>query len=228
MLKHLTHIITESGKGLLSFILVSFFIFSTNKTISAQESEEKPFTYGARIGLNMPTITSENKDNSLGIGFTAGLGAKYAMSYSSSIIADLQYNMIGSSSCNIIDISGANTKTKLYGRTTLHYITIPIVYQYYFTDILGLELGPQFGFCLGGREKTKSGNEDWLSWNLTSDNYNVFDFGITTGIYTNNLIPVDDLFVSLRAYFGLTNVMKDVGSNKNICIQLGIGYIIGR
>ena len=56
--------------------------------------------------------------------------------------------------------------------------------------------------------------------------YNAFDIGMIIGLYTDNLIPQDNFFVSLRAYFGFLDVVKEAGSNKNISIQISVGYTI--
>jgi len=178
-----------------------------------------------RMGVNMSSLTNID-DAGLELGFTAGAGVKYKFPENSSVLSDILYSTGGKSSSSMIDT--VSVSIKIYDKIHLHYLAIPIVYQYYFTDVLGLEIGPQFGFCLAGKRKMKTGNEEWSSVKLTSSDYHVFDFGILAGIYTNNLTSENDFIVSLRAFFGLTDVMRNEGKNKNICIQLGIAYIIGK
>lgn len=203
--------------------MLLFLIFSMLNRTEAQNLDR--LHLGMRLAINMSTLT-EIEDSGLEFGFTAGAGIKYEISENRSALAEVLYSTGGKSSSSTVVNSRDNIK--IYDKIHLHYLKIPVVYQYYFTDILGLEIGPQFGFCLGGKKKTRTGNEDWSATKLTSDEFHVFDFGILTGIYTNKLTSENDLIVSLRAYFGLTNVMKDEGGNKNVCIQIGIAYIIGK
>lgn len=223
MLKNIPYINDKYCKRLSSFVTLLFLIFSMLNRTEAQNIDNLHF--GMRLTLNMSTIT-EIEDSGLELGFTAGAGIKYEISENSSALAEILYSTGGKSSSSTVINSKDNIK--IYDKIHLHYLRIPVVYQYYFTDILGLEIGPQFGFCLSGKKKTKTGNEDWSATKLTSDDYHVFEFGILTGIYTSKLTSENDLIVSLRAYFGLTNVLKNEGGNKNVCIQLGFAYIIGK
>lgn len=223
MLKQFTNIKTEFKESILPIFLLVFIINVGFETKA--QSFGNSLNFGFRVNLNMSSITGST-DTGLKLGATAGIGIQYEMNEKSSLFAELLYSTGGNSSSKAIDTAGI--KVKIYDKIHLNNIVIPIVYQYYFTDILGLEIGPQLGFCLGGKEKARVGNESWTSVRLNSSNYNIVDFGIITGIFTKNITQEDNLYISLRAYFGLTNVMKDKGANKNISIQLGVGYIIGR
>ncbi|MCQ2322349.1 MAG: PorT family protein [Bacteroidales bacterium] len=223
MPKDLSYINEKYGKRLPCFVVLLFLILYPLSRAEAQSLDQLHF--GMRLGLKMSTLTGI-EDAGMELGFTAGAGARYELSGNSSVLAELLYSTGGKSSSTTV--SDFNDNIKIYDKIHLHYLKIPIVYQYYFTDILGLEIGPQLGFCLGGKMKTKTGNEDWSAARLTSDDYHVFDFGVLTGIYTNNLTSGNDFIVSLRACFGFTNVMRDECGNKNVCIQLGIAYIIGK
>lgn len=223
MLKHFAHITMNCRERYASFI---FFVFAIASSVATNaQSVSKDITFGLRAGLNMTTLAGST-ESGLDLGFTAGVGAKYNISDNSSFSAELLYTSGGMSTSKTID--STSTKVKVYDKTHLHYLAIPIVYQYYFKDILGLEIGPQIGFCLGGKDKNRIGNESWISSKLTTSDYNVFDCGLVAGIYTNDITQENDFFISLRAYFGLTNVMKNEGNNKNICIQFGVGYFIGK
>lgn len=223
MLKYVSHTKMNFREKLTSFIL-TVFVFISGIEVNAQNFTDN-LSFGLRAGLNMTTVSGIT-ESGLELGFTAGVGSKYSISGNSSMSAELLYTTGGMSAD--ITVETSDTKIKTYDKIHLHYIAIPVVYQYYFTDILGLEIGPQFGFCLGGKEKNKIGNGNWVPTKLSSADYNVFDCGILAGIYTNNISQGNDFLVSLRVYFGLTDAMKYEGSNKNICIQFGIGYIIGK
>lgn len=204
-------------------MVLLLFIFGSEFASFCQDTGSA-FKCGIRANINMATVTGD--ESGMELGLSVGPGIKYIKTKNSSILIEVLYSTGGESSSSIIE--NPNVNVKIYNKLHLNYIRIPLIYQYYFTDILGFEIGPQFGFCLGGKTKVRTGNEDWIPRKLSSNDYNIFDFGLVTGIYTNHLTSENDFIVSLRAYFGFTDVMKNVGSNKNICIQLGIAYIIGK
>lgn len=223
MLNYVSHT-KKNFRGNLKTFLMMILAVTFGIEVNAQNFTDN-LSFGLRAGLNMTTVSGIT-ESGLELGFTAGVGSKYNISGNSSLSAELFYTTSGMSANKSIDTIGV--KVKIYNKIHLHYLAIPIVYQYYFTDILGIEIGPQVGFCLGGKEKNKIGNESWVPSKLSPTDYNVFDCGILAGIYTNNITQENDFLVSLRVYFGLTDAMKYEGSNKNICIQFGIGYIIGK
>ena len=205
-----------TAKGLMTFLAVLFFIFNGD-ILKAQNND---YQLGVRGGIGMSTI-SGFQNNGLKVGLAIGGFGKYFIAENMSIIADIDYSMGGQQSERWI--TGERDEVKEYRKYRLHYINMPVLYQYYFTDILGLEAGFNMRYCVAGNLKTKIGNDSWKSAEL---DYNNFDFGIIFGVYTDKLIPSEDFFVSLRAYFGFLDVVKEVGSNKNMSVQVTVGYTI--
>lgn len=206
-----------TSKGFAALVAVLFILLSGGTSVKAQNAD---YQLGVRGGVGMATL-SGFQNNGLKLGIAAGFYGKYFLSENTSIIADLDYSMGGQQSEKWL--SGNRDEIKEYRKYSLHYINLPILYQHYFIDILGVEAGLNFRYCLGGNLKTKIGNEGWHQTNLDHNN---FDFGIIFGVYTDNLIPHDDFFVSLRAYFGFLDVVKDVGSNHNVSVQVSVGYTL--
>ena len=200
----------------MTFLAVLFFIFNGD-ILKAQNND---YQLGVRGGIGMSTI-SGFQNNGLKVGLAIGGFGKYFIAENMSIIADIDYSMGGQQSERWI--TGDRDELKEYRKYRLHYINMPVLYQYYFTDILGLEAGFNMRYCVAGNLKTKIGNDSWKSAEL---DYNNLDFGIIFGVYTDKLIPSEDFFVSLRAYFGFLDVVKEVGSNKNMSVQVTVGYTI--
>lgn len=204
------------SKGLTALLVAVFFIFNTG----ILEAQDHDYQLGVRGGVGMSTLNGY-QNNGLKVGLTVGGFGKYFLNENMSIIADIDYSMGGQQSERWI--TNNRDELKEYRKYRLHYINIPVLYQYYFTDILGLEAGFNMRYCIAGNLKTKIGNDSWKSSKLDHNN---FDCGLIFGVYTDNLIPNEDFFVSLRAYFGFIDVVKEVGSNKNISIQVTVGYTI--
>ena len=210
---------TRLSSKIAAFLLaVLFFTLTGGEVLKAQNND---YQFGLRGGVGMSTLNGF-ENNGLKLGLAGGVFGKYLIADNMSIIADIDYSMGGQQSEKWIT-EQRNEQLKVYSKYRLHYISIPILYQYYFTDILGLEAGANFRFCAAANLKTKIGNESWQS---SEFEYNTFDCGLILGVYTDNLIPHDNFFVSLRAYFGFLDVVKEVGSNKNLSVQISVGYTI--
>ena len=206
-------------KSLIALLAVMFFSLDNGGSLIAQDAD---YHFGIRGGVGMSTLTGF-ENNGLKLGITAGGYAKYMIDEYSSINAELSYSTGGQQSEKWLE--NGSEQLKVYSKYNLHYLNLPILYQYYFTDILGVEGGVNFRYCLTGSLKTKVGNESWQSVDFDQNYYNSFDLGLIFGVYTENLIPHDNFFVSLRSYFGFLDVVKDMGANKNISIQISVGYM---
>lgn len=187
------------------------------------QAQTDDYHYGVRGGIGMSTLRGF-ENNGLKLGITAGVYGQYMLQEKSSFEADFYYAMGGQQSEKWVE--STDGKAKVYSTYRLHYLNLPIVYQYYFPDILGLEAGLNFRYCFSGSLQTKIGNGSWHSEDFSSADYNSFDMGLLLGIYTENLIPHDNFFVSLRVYFGFVDVLKNEGSNKNLSVQAGVGYML--
>ena len=211
-----------SSRGLAALMAVLFFL---SLNISSLKAQSNDFQVGVRGGIGMATLNGY-QNNGLRLGLAAGVCANYHFTTTTSVIAEFNYSMGGQQTEKWL--TGNSDELKEYSKFSFHYLNMPVLYQYYFPDILGIEAGLNFRYCMSGVLKTKIGNESWHKADFTSDNYNHFDFGLIFGVYTENLIPHDNFFVSLRAYFGFLDVVKEVGSNKNVSIQVSVGYLILR
>lgn len=206
-------------KSVIALMAVMIFSFINVSTLKAQEFG---YHFGLRGGVGMSTLTGF-QNNGLKLGLTAGGYTKFIFDENNSIDVELSYSTGGQQSQKWLDNNEA--QVKVYNKYSLHYLDLPILYQYYFTDILGVEGGLNFRYCMAGSMKSKIGNESWHSATFDKDGYNSFDMGLIMGVYTENFIPSDHFFVSLRAYFGFIDVVKNVGSNKNVSVQVSVGYM---
>lgn len=211
---------SSTFKSFMALLIVVLFSLANGGSIKAQDQD---FHFGVRGGVGMSTLSGFD-NNGLKLGITAGGYAKYIIDDYSSIDAELSYSTGGQQSGKWLE-NGAE-KLKVYSKYNLHYLNLPILYQYYFPDILGIEGGLNFRYCMAGSLKTKVGNESWHSVEFGKDNYNSFDLGLILGVYTENFIPHDSFFVSLRAYFGFLDVVKNEGANRNISVQVTVGYML--
>ena len=174
----------------------------------------------------MNTIYTSNNEGGLKIGFNLGGLAQYRLDNKMSVIANVKLSSKGQQYSKIID--DQNNYLKIYHSTSSYYIDIPILYQYMIKDLIGLEVGPSFNFCLGGKDKSKIGNTTADITKFQKGEFNPFELGLVFGAFTRDLgqSSFNNIFIEFRYFLGLTNIRKDYGRNVNGGVFLNIGYII--
>ena len=203
-------------------LLISFLII----ILSSTNSQSQDLLYGFTAGLNMNTISTKNEEGGLKVGFNIGGIAQYKFNKETSIIANIKISSKGQQFSKTIDTQ--NEYFKIYHSTSIYYIDIPILYQYFFKDLIGIEIGPSFNFCLGGKDKSKTGNMTPVTTKFEKGTYNPFELGLTFGISTRDLgqSSFNNIFIEFRYSLGLTNITKNQGRNINAGAFVNIGYII--
>lgn len=174
-------------------LVASTFAFS-QKTSSVR--------FGLKAGLNVSTIS--NSDSKSKAGLYGGTFANIPVSQSFSVQPEVLYSRIG----------GKDSEVKV----NMDYIVVPILLQYNPLTNLYLEVGPQFGFMVSAKGKSRG-----LSADL-KDNFRTFDLGLGLGAgyyFTSNI------GVNVRYVAGLTDVIKDREGgdiSRNGVFQIGFAY----
>ena len=99
----------------------------------------------------MNSISTPKADGGLKVGINLGGIAQLKLNDDMSVMANLRFSTKGQEFSKTIE--DQNNHLKIYNSTSLYYIDIPVLYQYYFKDIIGVEAGPTFNFCLGGKNR---------------------------------------------------------------------------
>ena len=179
--------------------------------------------FGIKGGMN---VSSLSKDESLSdqkskIGFNAGVFMNAPIAENFSIQPEVLYNQLGEKSNATIG------GTKYSSSTHLDYITVPVMFQYNATPSFYLEAGPEMGFLVSAKNKTKneSTGETITESGDFKDDLNGFNFGVGLGAgyyFTPNI------GLTARYVAGFTDIAKDRGDNsdkvKNNVFQVGLAY----
>lgn len=176
------------------FILMLLVLFA----VEYADAQHKNF--GVKAGLNVASLS--NSDSSTLIGFhVGGLAEFMIMTEKLSLQPEVLFSTQGAKSD-----SGDDLK--------LNYITVPVMFKYYFLEYLSVEAGPRIGFLISAKE----GNSD------VKDSFNAMDFGVDAGV---NYDITKRIFAQLRYDYGVIDVQKGVPSgedgSKNGVIQLSVG-----
>ena len=208
-------------KRLFSLSIFLLMLFLCNTNLNSQE-----LLFGFTGGLNMNTISTKNDDGGLKMGANIGGIAQYKLNNESSIAANLKFSTKGQQYSKIQE--SQTEHLKIYHTTTLYYIDIPILFQHRFKDIIGVEAGTSFNFCLGGKDKSQIGNQAWDIRKFEKNLYNPFEFGLVLGVFSNDLgqSSFNNIFIEFNYFLGLTNIFKNYDRNTNTGVFVNIVYII--
>ncbi|MBN3035122.1 MAG: PorT family protein [Bacteroidales bacterium] len=200
------------------------------------------FTYGPKVGLNLANQSGDDvEDNSMLIGFNAGLMGNYAINDMLSVQLEALYDAKGAK----YETVNENNETEDVAMS-LSYVSIPVMLKATFgsgdTKFFG-EVGPQVGLLMGAKWDGESEYDmvtgfDPITMTFTTekvkvkDSYKSTDFGVTIGAGT--LLPVGgmDLMIDARYTMGLGTISEepeqgDTPDVKNGVISINFGLMFG-
>jgi hypothetical protein len=164
------------------------------------------------VGATFSTIT--DFDNSkFKFGLIGGAEFGYNVSDAFAVTAGALYSMQGA--------GAKDSDTRTDASTTLSYINIPILANYYIIPGLAVKAGFQPGFLVSAKSKYKANGHDH---EITgTDGYKKVDISIPLGVS----YEFSDFVIDARYNLGLTKIFDiDAGSSKNSVIMLTVGYKI--
>lgn len=176
-------------------------------TASAQ-NEVGQFTLKPAVGMTLANVT--NYDGKLKVGLIAGVEAEYGVVENFSVAAGVFYGQ-----------QGAKNKDNSDYKTSLDYINIPIVAQYYVIPGLAIKAGIQPGFLVRAKEKYHAGGIDYDM--DIKDDCKKFDLSIPFGIS----YEYQSFVLDARYNLGVTKAFKDDSRNKtskNSVFMFTLGY----
>ena len=197
-------------KKLMMIAAMMVATLSANAQVEVGQVYLKPM-----VGATMAKMTGGDMKMKVGLVGGAELGIKVAEPFD--VTAGVLCMMQG----------GKNKDTDLLkdASSTLTYLNVPIMANFYVLPGLALKAGVQPGFLLANKTKW-SDNESgkWVDYDTTSkDNMNKFDLSIPMGISDE----VSNFISDARYNLGLTKVGKNTDiSSKNSVIMLTLGYKI--
>ena len=113
-----------------------------------------------------------------------------------------------------------------YGEQDLHYLNVPLNFQWQSPSGFFIQTGPQVGYLLAAKVKSASGNSNETE---NKENFDKIDFAWTAGLgYLSRI----GLGLDLRYNYGIANIVEDntssfSGTVKNSVAQLGLVYHFG-
>ena len=169
-------------------------------------------TVGPKLGWNITNVSNiSSSKNKMSI--NVGGFAEFKFNEYFALQPELLYSRQG------YRLKSDEGKTKV----RVNYLNIPVLAKLFVLDGLSVDLGPQLGFALNSKSKTK---HDGTTVKHKITNVNTCEVSFAVGLSYN----FEQLMVSARYNIGLSNVWdKDAmgGNNKNHVFQLSVGYRFG-
>ena len=196
-------------------LLLAAVALMATMSVNAQEMFLKPM-----VGGTLTTLTGDIKHTKMRVGIAAGAEFGYHVSDPFAVTAGL-----------LVSMQGANFEDDKYTKdqsTSLTFLNVPILANYYIIPGLAIKAGIQPGFLLSLKRKySEEVGGKWVDYDSTDkDGTKTFDLSIPLGLS----YEFSDFVIDARYNLGLTNLYDGPGSDdykvKNSVIMLTLGYKI--
>ena len=184
---------------------------------------QKQFTFGPKIGVDYTHFWGKNAYHGGQLNYQAGLFMEYRFTSRFSIAPEVVFAAQGGK-YEVKDYNDGDGYFDAKFTDNINYINIPVMFKYYVTPALSIDLGPQLGINVYSKYTVES-KDKHLNIKETidqKDDTKAIDVGVGLGL-TYNI--TNDVFVQGRYTLGLTEVFDkswDTGKNGNA--QIAIGY----
>ncbi len=184
---------------------------------------QKQFTFGPKIGVDYTHFWGKNAYHGGQLNYQAGLFMEYRFTSRFSIAPEVVFAAQGGK-YEVKDYNDGDGYFDAKFTENVNYINIPVMFKYYVTPALSIDLGPQLGINVYSKYTVES-KDKHLNIKETEDQKDdtkAIDVGVGLGL-TYNIAK--DVFVQGRYTLGLTEVFDkswDTGKNGNA--QIAIGY----
>ncbi|CEJ69414.1 hypothetical protein BN1195_01712 [Chryseobacterium oranimense G311] len=212
------------------------------KTVNPEpvKKEKQPIRFGIKAGGNSSYFSEQKLSlNNQKIGFHAGVLVNIPLSQKFSLQPEVLYNQLGARnviSSTDITTGDTNIKTKSDYKTTMNYISVPLMVQMRPTERFYVEAGPEFSYFINGKNSgnstisTTTGGVTTTqsvtnSEDINKDDINKFNLGLGLGLGYD---ITDNIGINARYINSLTDMRnhKPEGTEplNHRTFQLGLNY----
>lgn len=203
-------------KKMKTLVLAALLICGVGTTYAQNREKVR---LGVEAGMTVNTIKNSYDDADRKVGFDAGLRVDVNFTDNIYLGTGLQYMMKG------VKSSGEGRESKV--NTGYLQIPIHVGYRYDFNETIGIfgEFGPFLAIGVNGQRK--------VEWGRHSEDYDVFGdpdegyakrFDMGLGLHVGCEI-IQHWQVALGYDWGLIDMYKGAGDNRNGSLRLGVAYM---
>lgn len=224
-------------KSVFKIVVLIFFLFASLAKTHAQaallvlifgdKAASEKFNFSIVGGLNHSNISNQLDNNAMfgpnfGLGINMKLSEKWYFKPEFKPLNSMGFK--GNASLKtgtIVDGPFANVPTT----RSLNYLDIPVMMHYQAAERILVGFGPQVNFLTKAQEKFEGKNDATYDQNIKYK-LNKTDYGFAAA-FTYQLITKRNgkgINLQLRYYQGLSDVYKNVGSNKNSAFSFNLEF----
>ena len=202
-------------------LLVGISLFAQDQP-NLRTEMTRAVRFGIKAGVNIAKMkTGDNPDVSTNTKTSMGGGLLVNLPVGAGGFAvqpEILYNGMGGKFTETLTLGGTESS-----EADLHYLSLPIMFQWKATNGFFLELGPQASYLLKATQEVNSTEED------VKDQLDKFDIAAAGGVGFMSRIG---LGIGARYIYGLSDVREDNGTNltgelKNRVFHVGLFYHFG-
>ena len=183
---------------------------------------QKTFTFGPKIGVDYTHQWGENINDESALNYQVGAFMEYSFRDKFSIALEVVFATHARPKCEWKDWLIEEPARDITSTYQTNYINIPVIFKYYVTKSLSIDLGPQFGFKVYDKctDKWEDSSGHW------KEKHNMGHRSVDVGLGLGATYNISErVFVQARYTLGLVPLYKDKDSNaRNGNTQLSIGY----
>ena len=196
-------------KIMKKLILLAVVAMMATLSVNAQNTFVKPM-----VGPTFSKFTSFD-DAKFKVGVVGGMEVGYYVSEPFALTAGL-----------LVSLQGSNYKDEEYfkdQKTTMTYLNVPLLANYYVAPGFAIKAGIQPGFLLGRKSKgSEKVDGAWEDYEITdTEGLKKLDLSIPIGLS----YEFSNIVLDARYNLGLTKIIEDVKA-KNSVFMLTLGYKI--
>ena len=181
---------------------------------------QKAFTFGPKIGIDYTHQWGNNINDESALNHQVGAFMEYRLNNKFAIAPEVVFATHARPKMEWVEWFDHDPAIDVTTTYQTNYINIPVMFKYYVTPSLSIDLGPQFGFKVYDKYTDKWEEDGKMIKRKHNMYHRNFDFGLSLGATYNF---TERFFVQARYTLGLIPISK--GSNaKNGNAQLSIGY----
>jgi len=183
-----------------------------------QDIEKSTFEFGPRFGLVVTELNGAENLKSVRASITGGVMAEFKFKSLLALYSEVNYSRQGATDRG--DVEGVPFDNRL----NLDYINVPLFVKYYIVEGFALELGPQLGFLLNAKYRSKQ-VENPLVRDVTTD-FEMLD--VSLGLGASYKTKWGFIF-GLRYNYGINSINDGTNNEsadlRNAVFQLHFGYL---